>query len=32
LTCKQDMATVETDLSGYAGSQYRFEEAAARIY
>jgi transposase len=31
LTCKQDRATVETDPSGYAGTQYRQGKTAARI-
>jgi transposase len=31
LACKQDRATLESDPSGYAGTQYRQEKAAARI-
>jgi hypothetical protein len=30
-TCKQDRATLESDPSSYAGTQYRQEKAAARI-
>jgi hypothetical protein len=31
-TCKQDMAMLESNQSGYAGSQYRYKKTATRFF